>query len=106
MIQSWQRLKPINQAPDFWFALSFYADTLPLISAFWFLLFFFFGLFRITSSPSRFDEFIEVFKIVSIGVMLAFVATFDQGELRLTRLLIFFLLVDVNFFRFLWSNFN
>jgi len=90
MIQSWQRLKPINQAPDFWFALSFYADTLPLISAFWFLLFFFFGLFRITSSPSRFDEFIEVFKIVSIGVMLAFVATFDQGELRLTRLLIFF----------------
>lgn len=90
MIQSWQRLKPINQVPDFWFALSFYADTLPLISAFWFLLFFFFGLFRISSSPSRFDEFIDVFKIVSIGVMLAFVATFDQGELRLTRLLIFF----------------
>ena len=89
MVQSWQRVNPVSDVPDFWFALSFYADTLPLISVFWFILFFFFGLFRISSSPSRFDEFIEVLKIVSLGVMLAFVATFDHGEIRLTRLLIF-----------------
>ena len=41
MVQSWQRVNPVSDVPDFWFALSFYADTLPLISAFWFILFFF-----------------------------------------------------------------
>ena len=89
MVRSWQRENPITEVPDFGYALSFYADTFPLITAFWLILFFFFGLFRISLSPSRFDEFVEVLKIATLGVMLAFVATFDQGELRLTRLLIF-----------------
>lgn len=88
---SWDRLYPqASTGPTFWYALSYFSDVLVLICACWLLLFFFFGLYRLSPSHSRFDEVLEVFKVVTLGVLLAFVATFDQGDIRLTRLLIFF----------------
>jgi len=89
--QSWLRLYPQAQGgPTFWYTLGYYSDVLPLICISWLLLFFFFGLYRLSPSHSRFDEVLEVFKVVSLGVLLAFVATFDRGDIQLTRFLIFF----------------
>ncbi len=88
---SWQRLYPQAEGgPTVWYTLSYYSDVLLLISACWLLLFFFFGLYRLPPSHSRFDEGLEVLKVVTLGVLLAFVATFDQGDIRITRFLIFF----------------
>ena len=88
--QSWSRLYPEAAAePTFWYALGYYSDVLPLIGGCWLLLFLFFGFYRPSPSSSRFDEIFEVVKVVTLGVLLAFVATFDS-EVRLTRLLIFF----------------
>jgi exopolysaccharide biosynthesis polyprenyl glycosylphosphotransferase len=69
--------------------LGYYSDVLLLICACWLLLFLFFGFYRPSPSSSRFDEIFEVIKVVTLGVLLAFVATFDR-DMRLTRLLIFF----------------
>ena len=87
--QSWNRLYPEVTEPTFWYALGYYSDVLPLIGGCWLLLFLFFGFYRPSPSSSRFDEIFEVVKVVTLGVLLAFVATFDS-EVRLTRLLIFF----------------
>mgnify|MGYP003973574451 FL=1 len=86
---SWSRLYPEAAEPTFWYALGYYSDVLPLIGGCWLLLFLFFGFYRPSPSSSRFDEIFEVVKVVTLGVLLAFVATFDS-EVRLTRLLIFF----------------
>lgn len=86
---SWSRLYPEATEPTFWYALGYYSDVLPLIGGCWLLLFLFFGFYRPSPSSSRFDEIFEVVKVVTLGVLLAFVATFDS-EVRLTRLLIFF----------------
>ena len=86
---SWSRLYPEAAEPTFWYALGYYSDVLPLIGGSWLLLFLFFGFYRPSPSSSRFDEIFEVVKVVTLGVLLAFVATFDS-EVRLTRLLIFF----------------
>ena len=51
---------------------------------------FFYGLYRLPPSHSRFDEVLEIVKVVTLGVLLAFIATFDQSDIRLTRFLIFF----------------
>ncbi len=48
-----------------------------LLFIFWFLLFSFFGLYRIKYTQSRTDEFIEVSKAVTVGVILLFFITFD-----------------------------
>ena len=48
-----------------------------LLFVFWFLLFSFFGLYRIKYTQSRTDEFIEVAKTVTVGVILLFFITFD-----------------------------
>lgn len=48
-----------------------------LLFVFWFLLFSFFGLYRIKYTQSRTDEFIEVSKAVTVGVILLFFITFD-----------------------------
>lgn len=44
---------------------------------FWFLLFAFFGCYRMWFAQSRTDEFIAVLKTVTIGVFLIFLITFD-----------------------------
>ena len=75
--------------PTFWYALSYYSDVLPLISGCWLLLFLFFGFYQSSPSSSRFDEIFEVVKVVTLGILLAMVATFDR-DIRLTRLLVLF----------------
>lgn len=48
-----------------------------LLFIFWFILFSFFGLYRIKYTQSRTDEFIEVAKTITIGVIILFFITFD-----------------------------
>jgi len=48
-----------------------------LIFFYWFFLFFFFGLYRSWYAQSRFDEFVAIFKTVSLGALLGFVLTMD-----------------------------
>ena len=45
---------------------------------------------RLPPSHSRFDEVLEIVKVATLGVLLAFIATFDHSDIRLTRFLIFF----------------
>ncbi|MGB0603312.1 MAG: sugar transferase [Candidatus Latescibacterota bacterium] len=88
---SWQRTYPeSSDGPSLWYALSYFSDVLLLICAIWLLLFFFYGLYRLPPSHSRFDEVLEIVKVATLGVLLAFIATFDQSDIRLTRFLIFF----------------
>lgn len=48
-----------------------------LIYALWLVLFLFSGLYQSWYTQSRFDELIAVFKVVSFGVFLIFILTFD-----------------------------
>jgi len=78
--RSWGALHPGGSVADapFSYTLEFYAsDALPLMSLCWLLLFLFHGLYRQRQSLSRLDEVIAVFKVVSLGTFLLFIATFD-----------------------------
>ena len=87
---TYERLYPdAVEGPTFWYALGYYSDVLPLISGCWLLLFLFFGFYQSSLSSSRFDEIFEVTKVVTLGLLLAMVATFDR-DIRLTRLLVLF----------------
>ena len=87
---NYERLYPdAVDGPTFWYALGYYSDVLPLISGCWLLLFLFFGFYQSSLSSSRFDEIYEVVKVVTLGILLAMVATFDR-DIRLTRLLVLF----------------
>ena len=58
---SWQRTYPeSSDGPSLWYALSYFSDVLLLICAIWLLLFFFYGLYRLPPSHSRFDEVLEL----------------------------------------------
>lgn len=48
-----------------------------LLFIFWFIIFYFFGLYKIKYTQSRTDEFIEVTKSITVGVILLFFITFD-----------------------------
>ena len=87
---NYNRLYPdATDGPTFWYALGYYSDVLPLIGGCWLLLFLFFGFYQSSPSSSRFDEIFEVVKVVTLGLLLAMVATFDR-DFRLTRLLVLF----------------
>ena len=87
---NYERLYPdAVEGPSFWYALGYYSDVLPLISGCWLLLFLFFGFYQSSLSSSRFDEIYEVLKVVTLGILLAMIATFDR-DIRLTRLLVLF----------------
>ena len=75
-----------------------------IIYAYWVLLFLFFGLYRSWYAQSRFDEFVALFKTITIGVFLIFLLTLDlrrdiKNPFPLSRVLIvsywFALLVTV-----------
>ncbi|MDM7925130.1 MAG: undecaprenyl-phosphate glucose phosphotransferase [bacterium] len=53
------------------------APTGLIIYSFWLLLFLFFGLYQAWHTRSRTDEFIDILKVVSVGVFLIFLVTFD-----------------------------
>lgn len=48
-----------------------------IIFLFWFLGFIFWGLYRSWHAHSRVDEVVSIFKVISIGVFLIFLITFD-----------------------------
>lgn len=59
----------------------------------WFLLFLFFGLYRSWYAQSRFDEFISLFKTITLGVVLIFLATLDiqqdiENPVQISRIMI------------------
>ena len=85
---TWNRLHGhAGGGPTFWFTLNYYLyDALPAICACWLVLFVFSGLYRPPHTQSRVDEAIAVFRAVTVGVLLFFVATFDPHDpLPLTR---------------------
>ena len=64
-----------------------------LIYFYWVLVFLFFGLYRSWYAQSRFDEFVALFKAISIGVFLIFLLTIDlrrdiENPFPLSRVLI------------------
>ena len=74
----------------------------------WLLLFLFFGLYRSWYAQSRFDEFISLFKTITLGVVLIFLATLDiqqdvENPVQISRIMIvsywFLLLGTVSFGR-------
>ena len=69
----------IRQRLGFAFALSFsdYWLVSGFVFFYWLLIFVFFGLYRSWYAQSRFDEFIALFKAISIGVILIFLLTID-----------------------------
>lgn len=53
-----------------------------VIIAYWFVLFIFAGLYRERYASSRFDEFVSVFKVVTVGtVLLLFVVLIDRLDM-------------------------
>jgi exopolysaccharide biosynthesis polyprenyl glycosylphosphotransferase len=89
--RSWQRLHPHSEGSvSFWFTLDYYFYPLLALYLCWLLLFLFFGSYRSRAPQSRFDEVLELFKVVTLGVLLLFVATLDLTQsFRLTRALMF-----------------
>src|SRR5437016_2887383 len=61
--------------PDFW-------GPMFVISAYWLLVFFLFGLYRSWYAQSRFDEFVTISKATIFGVLVLFFAIFvdDSGS--------------------------
>ena len=89
--RAWREARPeaAGEAP-FSFALEFYLyDAMPMIYLAWLVLFVFNGLYRLGPSTSRFDEAVRIFRVVTIGVLLLFILTFDlEGGLTFTRALV------------------
>lgn len=79
---AWSRHFPqAHGGPPFWFALEHYlGDALLAITAGWILLFLFCGLYRTSQTASRFDEGLDVVKVVTLGTALVFIATFDPAR--------------------------
>ena len=55
-----------------------------LLTAFWLVVFFFFGMYRERYAASRFDELVSLAKVVSVGILVLFLVLFidqlDPGE--------------------------
>ncbi|MEW6754153.1 MAG: sugar transferase [Candidatus Latescibacterota bacterium] len=79
---AWRRLHPeLAQEPPFHYALLHYTyDALPAIAACWILLFLFFGLYGQVHSQSRLDQVLAVLRVVTLGTVLLFIATFDPAR--------------------------
>jgi exopolysaccharide biosynthesis polyprenyl glycosylphosphotransferase len=69
----------IRSSMGFFAAYDFSTGAPPalVLYAFWLLLFLFFGLYQAWHTRSRTDEFIDILKVVSVGVFLIFLITFD-----------------------------
>ncbi|MDP7448083.1 MAG: hypothetical protein QF689_05810, partial [Candidatus Latescibacteria bacterium] len=87
---AWNQLHPDLTSPPFVFVLEYYLwDALPLIYLCWLVLLVFNGLYRPKHTPSRLDEGIAVLKVITVGVLLLFIATFDLQEgMTFTRALV------------------
>ncbi len=90
VIHGWNQMHPLLPGPPFAFVLEYYLwDALPLIYLCWLVLLIFNGLYRPRHAPSRLDEGIAVFKVITVGVLLLFIATFDlHAGITFTRALV------------------
>lgn len=88
--KAWVEQYPGVAGPSFDFVLEFYLwDALPLIYLCWLVLLLFNGLYRSRPTTSRLDEAIAVTKVLTLGVALLFIATFDlQQGMTFTRALV------------------
>lgn len=77
----------------------FYPEPIPVVltlTAYWLLVFFFFGMYRERYASSRFDELVSLMKVVSIGILVLVFAIFiDILQPGSTRALIFYYWLDV-----------
>ena len=87
---AWFEQNPLVPGPPFSFVLEFYLyDVLPLIYLCWLVLLVFNGLYRPRQTASRIDESIVIFKVITVGVVLLFIATFDLHQgMSFTRALV------------------
>jgi exopolysaccharide biosynthesis polyprenyl glycosylphosphotransferase len=87
---AWFEQHPLAPGPPFAFVLEFYLyDVLPLIYLCWLVLLVFNGLYRPRQTASRLDESIAIFKVITVGVLLLFIATFDLHQgMSFTRALV------------------
>lgn len=86
----WNQAHVNPPGPPFAFVLEYYVwDALPFIYFCWLALLVFNGLYRPRPTTSRLDEGITVFKVITVGVLLLFIATFDlQAGITFTRALV------------------
>ena len=88
--RAWHDVRPDLSGPPFAFVLEYYLwDALPLIYMCWLVLLVFGGLYRPRPTTSRLDEGIAVLRVITLGVVLFFIATFDlQQGMTFTRALV------------------
>lgn len=72
---------PVTEPPYLW-------APMLLVTAFWLVLFLFFGMYRERFAASRFDEFVALVKVVTLGILILFfvlfIDTLDPGHARST----------------------
>ncbi len=78
----WGWLAPPVTEPPYLFA------PMLLVTLFWLVLFLFFGMYRERFAASRFDEFVALIKVVTLGILILFfvlfIDTLDPGHARST----------------------
>jgi len=86
----WLKEGGIGEHVTFSFALDRYVWPAAAISLYWLILFAFYGLYRSWRAQSRLDELVAVGKIVSLGVLVLFLLTFDLSRpFPKTRMVLF-----------------
>ena len=64
--------------------------VITLLTVFWLVVFFFFGMYRERYAASRFDELVSLAKVVAVGILVLFLVLFidqlDPGEAQWTVL--------------------
>ena len=77
-----------------------------VLSLFWIILFFYYGLYQFPVAPSRTDENLKVLKATFYGVIILFIITFDLYKpLSITRITLLFYWLALMFFTILGRSF-
>ena len=77
-----------------------------VLSLFWIILFFYYGLYQFPVAPSRTDENLKVLKATFYGIIILFIITFDLYKpLSITRVTLLFYWLALMFFTILGRSF-
>jgi len=77
-----------------------------VLSLFWIILFFYYGLYQFPVAPSRTDENLKVLKTTFYGVIILFIITFNLYKpLSITRITLLFYWLALMFFTILGRSF-
>ena len=77
-----------------------------VLSLFWIILFFYYGLYQFPVAPSRTDENLKVLKATFYGVIILFIITFNLYKpLSITRITLLFYWLALMFFTILGRSF-